>query len=261
MKAGVSTACLYPALLEDSLSDLVKNGIRNTEIFVNTHCELKPQFINMLKNILTAENSVCTALHPYTCPIEPMMLFSTYERRINDALDYCKYYFEAMNMLGAKVFVLHGNKSTIAVEDSLYFERFVILSEAAEKFGITVAQENVARCQSRSLSFLKKMSDSLGDRAKFVFDVKQAIRSDEDPFTVARTLGNKIIHVHISDSNTENDCMLLGKGGFDIKALLSLLGSEGFDGSVMLELYRSNFSDISELVESYNYLKAIINEI
>ena len=261
MKAGVSTACLYPALLEDSLSDLVRNGIKNTEIFVNTHCELSPQYVHMLKDILTEGNAVCTSLHPYTCPIEPMMLFSTYKRRLNDALDYCKNYFEAMNILGADIFVLHGNKNSVAVDDSLYFERFVLLSEAAEKFGITVAQENVARCQSRSLNFLEKMSAYLGDRAKFILDVKQTIRSDEDPFTVVRTLGNKIIHIHISDNDADNDCMLLGKGNFDIKKFLSLLSSEKFDGSVILELYRSNFSDISELVKSYEYLKSIINHL
>ncbi len=261
MKAGVSTACLYPSLLEDSLSDLVQNGIKNTEIFVNTHCELRQAFVNMLKNILTEGNSVCTSLHPYTCPIEPMMLFSTYKRRLNDALDYCKYYFEAMNMLGADIFVLHGNKNAVAVDESLYFDRFAILSEAAEKFGITVAQENVARCQSRSLKFLKNMADYLGDRAKFILDVKQTIRSDEDPFTVVRTLGNRIIHVHISDNDKDNDCMLLGKGSFEIKNFISLLRSEGFDGSVMLELYRSNFSDISELVKSYDYLTSIINQL
>ena len=39
MKAGVSTACLYPRLLEESVYDLAVNGINHIEIFVNTDSE------------------------------------------------------------------------------------------------------------------------------------------------------------------------------------------------------------------------------
>ena len=34
MKAGVSTACLYPRLLEDSLYDLALNGVPHVEILI-----------------------------------------------------------------------------------------------------------------------------------------------------------------------------------------------------------------------------------
>ena len=36
MTAGVSTACLYPKPLEESLYDLAVNGIPCVEIFINT---------------------------------------------------------------------------------------------------------------------------------------------------------------------------------------------------------------------------------
>ena len=48
MKAGVSTACLYPRLLEDSLYDLALNGVPHVEIFVNTHSELNKVFAQSL---------------------------------------------------------------------------------------------------------------------------------------------------------------------------------------------------------------------
>ena len=41
MQAGVSTACLYPELLEESIYRLAVNGVENIEIFVNTSSELK----------------------------------------------------------------------------------------------------------------------------------------------------------------------------------------------------------------------------
>ncbi|MBE6841569.1 MAG: sugar phosphate isomerase/epimerase [Ruminococcus sp.] len=261
MKAGVSTACLYPELLENALSQLAKTGIKNTEIFINTHSELQTEFTDLLKNILNNNNVSCSAVHPFTCPSEPMMFFSSYERRVDDIIDYYKYYFETMNKFGAKILVFHGNKRIHPAPEELYFERFGRLAMTAEEFGVIAAQENVERCQSNSLEFMKNMSLYLGKYANFVLDVKQAVRSHEDPFEIASQLGDKIVHVHMSDHNAERDCMLLSKGNFDIEGFLKILSKKGFDGSVILELYRQNFNDISQLYESYRYLCDIINNI
>ncbi|MBE6852661.1 MAG: sugar phosphate isomerase/epimerase [Ruminococcus sp.] len=261
MKAGVSTACLYPDLLENTLEILMKLGITDTEIFVNTHSETTADFTDMLARILADGGASCTAYHPFTCPIEPMMFFSGYERRITDMLEYYKYFFEAMTRLHSEIFVLHGNLHIIACPDDYYFEVFSRISETARSFGVVVAQENVARCQSRSLDFLRKMSQSLGDDARFVLDIKQAVRSGENPFTMADVLGNKIIHVHMSDHDEKSDCLLPGKGTFNIEAFLMSLMKKGFDGSVILELYRNNFDKPQELKESFDYLDKIIKNI
>ena len=122
MKAGVSTACLYPDFLENALSELMENGVRTTEIFVNTHSEVVPEFTGMLADIISANGGECAAYHPYTCPMEPMMMFSGYSRRMKDMLEYHKYYFDAMNRLGAKIFVFHGNMNAVAVPDD-FFEK------------------------------------------------------------------------------------------------------------------------------------------
>ncbi len=261
MKAGVSTACLYPELLENALAQIADLGIKNTEIFINTHSELQPGFIDLLKNIISENDVSCCSVHPFTCPSEPMMFFSSYERRVDDIIDYYKYYFEAMNKLGAKILVFHGNKKIHPAPEELYFERFGRLAMTAEEFGLIAAQENVERCQSNSLEFMKNMSSYLGKYANFVLDVKQAVRSHEDPFKIASELGDKIVHVHMSDHNADRDCMLLSHGDFDIEGFLRLLSQKGFDGSVVLELYRQNFNDISELCDSYRYLEEIIRKI
>ena len=39
MIAGVSTACLFPKPLEESLYELAVNGISAVEIFVNSHSD------------------------------------------------------------------------------------------------------------------------------------------------------------------------------------------------------------------------------
>ena len=60
------------------------------------------------------------SVHPFTCGIEPMMLFTAYERRVTDMLDYFKRFFEYMNDFGAKYFVLHGNKNQNFCEDEMF---------------------------------------------------------------------------------------------------------------------------------------------
>lgn len=260
MRAGVSTACLYPRLLEEALYDLALGGVSHTEIFINTDCECNRAFVAGLAETLSRFEMTCRAVHPYTCPMEPMMFFSNYPRRMNDILEYYKRFFGVMNQLGAQIFVFHGNKSGMQTPNALYFERYARLVQLGKSFGVTVAQENVSRCESGSLRFLKEMAAALGDDAHFVLDTKQAVRAKENIFDMVRALGDHICHVHISDHGELGDCLPIGKGRFQVKRFLGLLSEVGFDGSVMLELYRSNFDTISELVHNYHTLSRMLPE-
>jgi sugar phosphate isomerase/epimerase len=105
-----------------------------------------------------------------------MMFFSNYERRVNDGLNYYRKYFKAMNILGAELLVFHGNKAVVPVDENLYFDRFFRLSEVGKEYNVSVAQENVARCQCNNIPFMVNMVRQLGNVAKFVIDLKQAIR-------------------------------------------------------------------------------------
>lgn len=261
MTAGVSTACLYPKLLEESLYDLALNGIPNVEIFVNTHSEMSRNFAVSLLEILKHFDAKCVSVHPFTAEIEPIMLFSAYERRTSDALEYLKYCFEFMNILGAKIFVLHGNKGSINAPRELYCERYSMIYKLGQNFGIDVAIENVSRCQSGNLNFLRDLSDMLGDDVKFVLDTKQAVRSKENVFDMIKALGKKIIHVHLSDNGELGDCLMLGRGRLNIHRLISEIYSRNPDASVILELYRSNFNGISDLVGNYNVIEKTIRNI
>lgn len=256
LRAGVSTACLYPRVVEEALYDLALAGISHVEIFINTHSELRRGFIDALAQLLHRFDMTCRSLHPFTCEMEPMMLFSNYPRRVEDYLEYCRGYFTAMQQLGAEVFVLHGNKVPAAsVNRTLYFERFQKLAELGESYGVMVAQENVARCTGASLTFLQDMRDTLGRQARFVLDIKQAVRSGEDPLGMLRALGKHVVHVHISDHGEYGDCLPLGKGRFQVNAFLQQLAAVQPDCSVILELYRSGFSDVSELANNYTLLQ------
>ena len=259
LTAGVSTACLYPLPTEEALYDLALGGIQNVEIFINSHSELRKSFIMSLADILRRFDMSCCSLHPFTGEMESMMFFSEYERRFDDMLDYYKHYFAAMEALGARIFVLHGGKS--AGNISLYAERFRRLSEAAKEFGVTLAQENVARFASRSLSFLENIKKELGEEAAFVLDVKQAVRSGENPMNMLSVLGSSVKHVHISDHGQYGDCMLLGRGNFQVKNFLQTLSQLSPDCTVVLELYRNAFGCTADLVRNYQVLSRMVQSL
>lgn len=260
MKAGVSTACLYPTEVEKAFLQLARNGIRSTEIFVNTHCELHDPYLSEMLAVQHEYGMEVVSVHPFTCGIEPMMLFTKYERRVNDMLDYFKKFFEYMNFFGAKFFVLHGNKPENYCPDEKYFERFLKLQETAESFGVTAVQENVSRCTGRSLDFLVKMKNALGDKAAFVLDTKQALRSENDPIQMVKALGSSIKHLHFSDSGKAGDCLKFGFGEYDDLALLREMKACGYNGSVMIELYKGSFENVPDLADNYRTLEKFLKD-
>lgn len=259
MIAGVSTACLYPKPLEESLYEIAINGAACTEIFINTHSELKKSFAYGVKNMLDRFEMKSPSLHPFTCELEQLMFFSDYERRFNDIMEYYKLYFRFMNIIGADIFVFHGGKADRGRE--FYCERYSRLYRLGQEFGVTVALENVSRCQSGSSAFVRDIARMLGNEFAFVLDTKQAIRAGENPFTFLEAAGSRTVHVHISDSGELGDCLPIGKGRFRFKQFFERLNELNPDASVILELYRSGFGGISELISSYNILTRMVENL
>jgi sugar phosphate isomerase/epimerase len=246
MKAGVSTASLYPDLQEDCLLALASRGVKYLEVFLNTHSEFFSPYLDRILEIKREYGVTITSVHPYTCGMEPMMLFTPYLRRIDDFFEYQKLYFDYMNKLGAEYFILHGGKSPDRLPETEIFDRFAKLQDLAVSFGVTVLQENVVRCSSRDLSRLVRMKDYLGDRAAYVLDVKQAKRSGYDPVEHVKALGDSIKHIHYSDSGKKGDCLLFGDGDYDNETFFDSLSEAGFDGAVLLELYRDESPDFAD---------------
>lgn len=258
MKAAVSTACLYPKPTEDALYDLCLGGIGTVEIFVNAPSECKPVFANDLAAMLRRFGATCRSVHPWTAPNEGFMLFSNYPRRCKDFLEEAKHVFSLMQAVGAEYYVLHGALAGSGLATEIYCERFKLLADTAKPFGVTVTQENVVRYESQSLRFLREFCRLLGDDAKLTFDTKQAVRAGMDISEAVRTVGDHIVHVHLSDHGELGDCLRIGKGRFQIAQFLRALKEQGFDGAVTLELYRNAFENVSELAEDYQRIGRLI---
>lgn len=258
MKIGVSTASLYPLETELALETLGKMGIKNTEIFINAECELKLSFIDILEDIKESYGMNITAIHPTMSLAEPFTIFSTYERRFNDALKSYTRYSEIAARLGAKYIIMHGGKPSINLEDEEYCERYMRLKNATLQNGVTVLQENVVNYRSGDLEFLRAMRDILGDEAEFCIDIKQAVRCGYCPIELIDDFLPNIRHMHISDHSVESDCQLPGKGGFDFNGMFSLLEKRGYNGSFMIEVYRNAYREYDEIYSSYINTKNLL---
>jgi len=258
MQVGISTASLYPQETEKALRELAIRDIKTVEIFFNASCELDGEIFKEICNIVNDYAMKVTSVHPFTCPIEPLMLFSRYERRVGEMLEYYKRYFNAMGELGAKIFVLHGAFKTGTCTFERYIERYQRLFQLGREFGITVAQENVAYCLSSKIDLLTEMSEQLGEEVAFVLDIKQAVRSGISPFELLDKLGNKIRHIHISDNDEEHDCLPIYSGSFDFELLVNRLKAINYNGALILELYRNNYSTYDELAFNIQSVEKLV---
>ena len=124
MSYGISTSCLYPMNTEDSLELLGKRGVKTCEVFLNSMCETKADFAKLLNSIKDEYGMKITAVHPFSSFSETFMLFSEYERRYFDVVDFYKRSFEVTAMIGADISIIHGMRHIGKLPHEKYFERF-----------------------------------------------------------------------------------------------------------------------------------------
>ncbi len=258
MLLGVSSASLYPLETERAVKQLGELGVRNTEIFLNDFSEMSGAIFDEILHTLHEYDMNVVSVHPFTSPMESMFLFSNYPRRQQALLDMYRRFFECMNKLGAKIFVLHGAILSSNCPDDLYFEQFSRLLDAADEFGVTVGQENISYCKSGSLGFLKRLREECGERTKYVLDLKQARRSGLSALEILDELGKDVIHVHVSDADGKSDCLPVGAGTENLALIVNRLKELGFDGALLIELYRSNYSEYEELAEGVKRLEKLL---
>lgn len=251
---GISSACYYPMQTEEAFGMLAKAQPKVCELFFNASSEIEQPFIRRLKDIADDGGFSVGSVHPFTSFAETNYFFSTYERRTLESIDVYKRFFQGAAYLGAKLFVLHGAVKGVELQPEFYAERFYRLSQAAKSEGLTLCQENVSRCLAGRTEYIRRLKKLLGDEISFVLDIKQAHRAEEDPFEMAKAMGDRLKLVHVNDFDEDCDCLLPGKGAFDLKGFKATLDGIGYEGNFIIEVYRDNYGDYSEITESYGAL-------
>lgn len=248
MKTGISTACLYPMETERALELLLSLGYRRFEVFLNAFEELEKPFLQKLKARAAEYGASFCSVHPFTSPMEMLLLFSEYPRRTEEGFRLYYRYAEAAAYLGGEYVVLHGQRQGAgSLSDEDYWERFGELSRFLGETGARPAQENVRDHRSCDPGFIRGMGEYLGEEAAFVLDIKQCILSGCAPEEMAEAMGNRLSHVHLSDHRPGAPCLLPGAGEFDFAGLRWILERLFYEGTVVTEVYRRNFSRPEEL--------------
>lgn len=254
MRIGISTASFYPLLTEEALKMVINSGVPCTEVFFNAKCELEKQFINELVKIKNSGQTDIVSVHPTMSLAESFMLFSAYDRRLQEGLDDYKRYGEVAAKLGAKYVIMHGGKDNGVLNEEQYCERFMRISDAVAQNGAMLLQENVNNFRAGNLNFLKKMAEILDDNVNFCLDVKQSIRGGYTAHDVVKAVGKNIRHIHISDNNSEKDCLLPLNGTYDFGALFKSMADIGYEGDAVIEVYSYAYKKHREIFDSFEKL-------
>lgn len=236
IKAGISTACVFPLKTEDALVRLSVKGIDNFEIFINSDSELTEEFGEKLKKILEYYSKQVISLHPYTSEMEGSYFFSNYLRRWEDGIAYYRKYFKIAQYLNAQYVILHGPKNTTEISDVLLAERLLRLNEIAIQYETNILLENVERCYSRSpevFYYLREKVPQVG----YTLDTKQVIRAGYNINEFVKSMDKNLKHIHLSDHGKKGNCLPIGDGEFNLKEFFDLLKQLGINATAVLELY------------------------
>ncbi len=254
MALGISTACFYPVPTEEALLEVAKTRAKVTEVFFNSPSELERDFLKKLSAIKEENGIRIKSVHPFSSFAEGYLLFSHYERRFKDTRDFYKRYYEAAAYVGADVVVMHGAKLPFDLTD-MYTQRFGLMVEDAEQFGIKLAQENVVHYNAQTPKMMGAIKDALKEKFYMVLDIKQAVRAGCSPYDFVEEFSENICQIHISDYRDDCDCVPPGEGHFDFKKFFKTVREKGYNGDYVIELYRSGFKDIDQLIKSFDSIK------
>ena len=260
MDIGLSSACFYPLETDKSVIRACETGAKTIEIFMNADSEFEPSYVKNMAEICKSYGVRVASVHTMGSFTESFHLFSSYNRRYYEAKETSfKRHFDVMHTLGADILVMHGIKKPGSISDEEYFERFGELIRMGKAENLKVCQENVVHYRSESPDFLCRMGEYIGDDFNMVFDIKQSVRTGENPFEFAKKLHKYIRHIHISDHNNERDCFVPCKNGtFDFKKFFDVMKNCGYKGDYILELYENGYESDKELTFALNELKKLL---
>ena len=270
MEVGVSTASIFnKAMVEDIPAMLSPMGCRRIEVFLNTFSEYRPDFVRLLRSRIDDAGLDVYSVHPMSNQFEAQ-LFSIHSRQKADAFSVYRDALNAGMILGATHYVMHGSPHLGGTAKNLEFERIVPvfreLLDVASDYGITLCLENVSWCFFHAPVFGAELKRLLGDRRlKFVLDIKQAVRSGEDPFAFVEAVGEDLENWHLCDYAFDEagklSLKMPGKGQCDFKALGTAMVNKGYAGPAFVEVYSDMYTDPDELKASFEAMQTKLSPL
>lgn len=270
MKVGISTASIFnKAMVEDTPAMLSPLGCQMIEVFLNTFSEYRPDFVRLLRKRIDDAGLAVYSVHPMSNQFEAQ-LFSIHPRQKSDAFSVYRDVLNAGRILGATHYVMHGSPHLGGTAKNLEMERiipiFAELLDIAAEYGITLCLENVSWCFFHAPAFGADLRRRLGDRRlKFVLDIKQAIRSGEDPFAFVEAVGEDMENWHLCDYAFDEagklSLKMPGHGQCDFLALGKAMVNKGYSGPAFIEVYSDMYGNLDELKSSFDIIQTTLSTL
>ena len=255
MQIGLSTAAFYGRFeTEEAAAHMRKLPIDCAEVFLQSSSEYSAEFARVVRENLGS--IACTSIHPLGH--HERFMARKPARQMRDALDEYRRILDAGAELGAKTYVYHGLHTSLLKplkwDLQWNYEAISRMCEEADKRAMTVAWENVYWCQLTKPELVLEARKML-PQVRFTLDIKQAVRAGCDPIDFLRSMGDRLVNVHVCDWNANGELCLPGEGIFNFELFFRELEEIGYRGPVILEPYLRLIRDEPSLVASIEHIR------
>ncbi|MGZ4437524.1 MAG: sugar phosphate isomerase/epimerase family protein [Nocardioides sp.] len=115
------------------------------------------------------------------------------------------------------------------------------IARIEESTGVSFAVENMYpwRASKRQMQvYVPGWDPSEHDYANTTLDLSHAATSRSDPVLMARRLGERLRHIHLTDGtgSAKDEHLVPGRGNLPVAPLLEHLAGNGFDGHIVVEI-------------------------
>jgi len=262
MQTGISTASLFGRMpTEDALEFLSKSNIDCVEVFLESFCEYKKEFGELLKSV--KGKIQVHSVHTLTTQFEPT-LYSVNERAKADSFKLLEDTMQVANIIGAKYYTFHGGARFKKTPFKIDFNRVGKITRdilsTTQRYGVTLAYENMHWGYYNYVGFFNELRKHVPE-LKATFDIKQARQSGIFYGDYITEMGKDIVTAHLSDVKDTGEMCLPGVGATDFYDVLSRLRDVGFNGAFLIEVYKSDYQNFDELFHSVDYIKNLSEKI
>ena len=243
MKLGVSTLFCLSKPLEEALEKIKHLGVHHVELtddgsHVLTRHRIK--FLREVKDSYGWRFSVHAPFSDVNIAAYDESLRRAVLRRLERSIEFAA-------VVESDVWIFHPGATT-ALEGfypgkswEVNLESVERLCKTAEEFGVDAAIENVPEpfpFLLKSVEDFKRFYSELGKELMMTLDIAHSnIRGETEKFL--KQLGEKIVHIHVSDNMGDQDTHLqVGLGTVRWFEVMETIKRMGFRGMIIIESYR-----------------------
>ena len=249
---GLSTASVYPETTAQAFEHAARLGYDAVEVMVG---------IDPISQEVDAVRHLSDYHQVPVCAIHAPCLLITQRVWGTEPWGKLTRSAEMAQAVGADVVVVHPPFRW----QRDYARGFVEgIAELEERTGVAFAVENMYpwRASRRSMEvYVPGWDPSAHDYANTTIDLSHSATSLSDPVEMAKRLGDRLRHIHLTDGtgSAKDEHLVPGRGNQPVAELLEHLAGDAFDGHIVVEINTRKAGNRAarelDLVESLAFTK------